>query len=152
MSLKKEILDRLKQYMREKKSEELACVRQIKSEIMKFETSVSKDAEASDEDVMKILNSLAKQHKESIDIYSKNDRKDLLDKEQLELDVIESFLPSKLTGEDLQALVNNVIESTGAQSKKDMGAVMKAARDEIQNKGLSVDGQELAGLVKTKLP
>lgn len=152
MSLKKEILDRLKQYMREKKSEELACVRQIKAEIMKFETSVSKDTEATDEDVLKILNSLAKQHKESIDIYTQNDRQDLLQKEQLELEVIESFLPSKLTGEELEALVSAVIESTGAQSKKDMGTVMKAARDEVQNKGLSVDGQELAGLVKAKLP
>lgn len=137
--------------MREKKSEELACVRQIKSEIMKFETSISKDAEASDEDVLKVLNSLAKQHKESIDIYTKNDRKDLLEKEQLELEVIESFLPSKLTGEELEALVNSVIASTGAQSKKDMGTVMKAVRGEVQNKGLSVDGQELSGFVKAKL-
>ena len=151
MSLKKEILERLKQYMREKKSKELSCVRQIKAEIMKFETSVSKDKEATDEDVMKILNSLAKQHKESIDIYKKNDRTELLEKEQLELEVIESFLPKKLTGDELVALVDAIIEKTAAQTKKDMGAVMKGSREDIQAKGLSVDGQELAELVKSKL-
>ena len=150
MSLKKEILDRLKQYMREKKAEELAVVRQIKSEIMKFETS-SKGVEAEDADVLKVLNSLAKQHKESIDIYTKNNREDLLAKEKLELEVIESFLPSKFTGAELEALVTSVVESTGASTKKDMGTVMKGVREEVTAKGLSVDGQELSELVKSKL-
>jgi len=136
--------------MREKKAEELAVVRQIKSEIMKFETS-SKGVEAEDADVLKVLNSLAKQHKESIDIYTKNNREDLLAKEKLELEVIESFLPSKFTGAELEALVTSVVESTGASTKKDMGTVMKGVREEVTAKGLSVDGQELSELVKSKL-
>lgn len=136
--------------MREKKAEELAVVRQIKSEIMKFETS-SKGVEAGDADVLKVLNSLAKQHKESIDIYTKNNREDLLAKEKLELEVIESFLPSKFTGSELAELVASVVESTGASTKKDMGAVMKGVREVVSAKGLSVDGQELSELVKSKL-
>jgi len=140
----------MKQYMRDKKSAELACVRQIKAEIMKFESN-AKDLEAQDEDIIKILNSLVKQHKESIDIYSKNDRPEQLAQEKLELEVIESFLPAKVTGAELEQLVESAIVKVGAQTKKDMGLVMKAVRDQLQNANKSVDGQELSELAKSRL-
>lgn len=150
MALKDEIKDRLKHYMREKMPTELTVVRQIKTEVMKFETSGS-GAEAQDADVLKILNSLAKQHQESIDIFQKEGRDDLLEKELIELDVIKSFMPANVEGEELEALVDSAITSTGASTKKDMGPVMKAVRDAIAAKQAGVDGKVLSEMVKSKL-
>jgi uncharacterized protein YqeY len=150
MSLKTEIKDRLKTYMREKKTTELTVVRQIKTEIMKHETSGS-NQEASDADVIKILNSLAKQHQESIDIYRQNGREEMLEQEELELEVIRSFLPEEMSDADLAQLVDAAITETGASSKKDMGAVMKAVKAAIDDSGKSADGRKVSDLVKSKL-
>ncbi|MBF0196732.1 MAG: GatB/YqeY domain-containing protein [Planctomycetes bacterium] len=150
MSLKDDIKKRLMQAMKAKNADELTVLRQIKTEVMKFETSGA-DKSASDEDVMKILNSLAKQHQESIDIYKENDRKDLLDKEVVELEIIKSFLPQEINDDDLQVLVEEVISEVGASTKKDMGQVMKRAREIVAEKGLMADGRALSEKVKSLL-
>ena len=150
MALKDEIKDRLKHFMRNKMATELTVVRQIKTEIMKFETNGS-GSEAQDGDVLKILNSLAKQHQESIDIFAKENRTDLLEKERIELDVIKSFMPANIEGEELEELVDATIRSTGAESKKDMGPVMKKVRATIADKNLGVDGKVLSEMIKAKL-
>jgi uncharacterized protein YqeY len=150
MSLKTDIKDRLKTYMREKKQTELAVVRQIKNEIMKLETSGATE-EASDADVTKILNTLAKQHQESIDVYRENDRLDMLEKEEIELTVIRSFLPEEMEDNALNAIVTEAISSTGATSKKDMGAVMKAVKEAVAASGKSADGRKVSEAVKANL-
>lgn len=150
MALKDEIKDRLKHFMRNKMATELTVVRQIKTEITKFETNGT-GAEAQDEDILKILNTLAKQHQESIDIFAKENRTDLLEKEQIELDVIKSFMPANIEGEELERLVDSVILSTGAESKKDMGPVMKEVRSTLASKNLGVDGKVLSTMIKAKL-
>lgn len=150
MSLKKEIYDAIKQNMREKNNEALLALRQIKSEILKIE-STGKDKEASDEEIQKVLKSLAKQHVESIDIYKSNGREEALKQEELELEIIKGFLPEELDTEVLKTLVENAIKETSASSMKDMGAVMKHIRAEIEKKGASVDGKVLSDLVKQGL-
>ena len=150
MSLKNDIKDRLKTYMREKKQTELAVVRQIKNEIMKLETSGT-TTEASDEDITKILNSLAKQHQESIDVYRENGRTEMLEKEEVELVVIRSFLPEEMDDDTLVAIVKDAISSTGATSKKDMGAVMKAVKEAVAASGKSADGRKVSDAVKANL-
>lgn len=150
MSLKTEIKDRMKTYMREKKQTELAVVRQIKTEIMKLETSGGQQ-EANDADVTKILNSLAKQHQESIDIYRENGRQEMLEKEELELTVIRSFLPEEISDTELSELVAQAIADTGASSKKDMGAVMKKSKELVEATGKSADGRKLSETVKNSL-
>lgn len=150
MSLKEAIVKKLKQSMIEKKSVEVTALRQIKTEITKFETSGAQQ-KATDEDVTKILNVLAKQHQESIDIYKANNRNDLLEKEEEELVLIKSFLPQEISAEDLEVIVNDAISETGAESKKDMGKVMQAAKKKVNESGLMVDGKSLSEKVKSKL-
>jgi uncharacterized protein len=150
MALKKEISERMKNYMREKKAMELAVIRQLKTEIMKFETSgASKEAE--DADILKIVNALVKQHQESIDIYEKNDRKDLLEKEVVELEVLKSLLPAELTEAELSVMIETAIQSTGASTPKEMGLVVKAVKDLVSESGKGVDGRVLADMIKKRL-
>jgi uncharacterized protein len=151
MALKDEIKDRIKHYMREKKSAELTVVRQIKGEVMKFETSGS-GVEAQDADVLKIINALVKQHHESISIFKEQSRDDLLAKEVLELEVLQSFLPEALSEEELVAIIDAAISETGAESKKDMGKVMGVAKAKAEETGKGVDGKALADGVKARLP
>lgn len=150
MSLKDEIKDRLKHYMREKMKDELTVVRQIKTEIMKFETSGSGD-EATDADVQKIILALVKQHQESISIYKEQNREDLLAKEELELGVLQSFLPEEMGADELSAIIDQAISDTGASSKKEMGLVMKKARELVEASGKGADGKALADGVKERL-
>lgn len=151
MALKDEIKERIKQYMREKKKDELTVVRQIKTEVMKFETS-GKGDEAQDADVLKIINALVKQHQESISIFKEQDRQDLLAKEELELEVLQSFLPESLSEEELNSIIDAAIAETGAESKKDMGKVMGVAKAKAEATGKGVDGKALADGVKSRLP
>ena len=150
MSLKKEIAERLKNYMREKKTTELAVIRQIKTEIMKYETSGA-GKEAEDADVLKIINALVKQHQESIDVYEKNNRADLLAIEVLELSVLKSLLPAELSEAELCKLIDQAVVQTGASTAKDMGLVVKAVKEKIAEMGKNVDGKVLAENVKKKL-
>lgn len=150
MSLKKEIAERLKLYMREKKTTELAVIRQIKTEIMKYETSGA-GKEAEDADVIKIINALVKQHQESIEIYEKNSRADLLAIEVLELSVLKSLLPAEMSETEICALIDQAIAQTGASSAKEMGAVVKVVKEKIAEMGKNVDGRVLAENVKKKL-
>jgi len=151
MPLKEEIKDRIKQYMREKKVTELTVVRQIKTEIMKFETSGA-GIEAQDSDVLQIIHALVKQHQESISIYREQGRNDLLEKEELELVVLQTFLPESLSPEELDAIIDEAIKETGATSKKDMGKVMGLAKTKAEATGKGVDGKALADRVKARLP
>ena len=136
--------------MREKNNEALLALRQIKSEILKIE-STEKDKSASDDEVQKVLKSLAKQHTESIEIYQKNGRDDAAKQEQLELDLIRSFLPAELDENALLEMVKDAIQETSASSMKDMGGVMKRVREMVSEKGASADGRLLSDLVKQNL-
>jgi uncharacterized protein len=150
MSFKDDLKKKIMQAMRDKNQVELTALRQIKTEVMKVETSGSVK-EIDEEGFTKILNSLAKQHQESIKIYKENDRTDQLEQEELELKVIKSFLPEEIDESEIESIVDSVISETGASTKKDMGAVMKGVRDIIAAKNLMVDGKKLSDCVKSKL-
>lgn len=150
MSVKDEVKKRLMQAMREKNQIEVTALRQIKTEIMKVETSGAAK-EISEEDFIKLLNSLAKQHQESIEVYKANNRTEQLEQEEKELEVIKSFLPAEIEDAKLEEIVKAAIESTGATSKKDMGGVMKKVKEDIDALGLMADGKKLADCVKGNL-
>ena len=117
---------------------------------MKYETSGA-GKEAEDGDIIKIINALVKQHQESIEIYEKNSRADLLAIEVLELSVLKSLLPAELSEAELFKLIDQAIAQTGATSAKEMGAVVKAVKEKIAELGQNVDGRALADGVKKKL-
>jgi len=101
-----------------------------------------------DRDVMSIIAKQIKQHKDSIEGFTKGNRQDLVDKERAELTILESYMPKMLSADELKVIVKSAIEKVGAKGKADMGKVMKAAMEE--SKG-AADGKMLSQMVSEEL-
>jgi uncharacterized protein len=110
---------------------------------------IEKGGELDDDEMQKLLRSLVKQRRDSIEQYQKAGRQDLVDKEQAEIVVIESYLPQPATEEEIQQAVAAAITETGASSMKDMGKVMKATQSALAGK--NADGKLVSEIVKSKL-
>lgn len=148
MSLKETITADMTAAMKAKDADRTSALRMVRAAILNREKDGGGTA-ITDDDVLKILNSLVKQRKDSIEQFTKAGRTDLADKEQTELAVIEAYLPKGASAEELEQAVAAAIASTGATSMREMGAVMKAAQANLAGK--SVDGRALSELVKAKL-
>jgi len=96
-----------------------------------------------------LLRSLVKQRRDSVEQYQKGGRQDLVEKEQAEIAVIESYLPQGASQAEIEQAVSKAINETGATSMKDMGAVMKAAMTRLAGK--NADGRMVSETVKSKL-
>ena len=138
MSLKETIETEYKNALKAKDKSKISTYRLILSSIKDLDIlnrSGPNKKETDDEDIKKLLKKMVKQRAESIDIYKKNNRSDLLEVEQSEYDIISSFLPKQLSEEDTKKICEETISSLGASSIKDMGKVMgelkKKYADEI---------------------
>lgn len=148
MGLFDKINDEIKVAMKAREKEKLEALRNIKKEMIEARASKGAGAELSDDEVLKIISKLAKQGGDSAELYKKQGREDLYSQEMAQVNVYESFLPSKLSDEELTAAVRSLIIKTGACSMKDMGKVMGAASKELAGKA---DGKEIAAKVKNML-
>ena len=144
MAIKETIEKQIKEAMLAKQAVRLKALRQIKSEILKLETS---GKPYTDQDEMAMLKRLVKQHHESIEAFEKGNRPQQVAEEKEELTVIESFLPAQVSHEELERVVKKAIAETGATSAKDMGKVMK----HLQAKGVAADGKTMSEIVKKAL-
>ena len=138
MSLKQTIENEYKNALKSKDKNKISTYRLILSSIKDLEIvnrSGPNKKETDDEDIKKLLKKMVKQRAESIDIYKKNNRTDLLEVEQNEYDILTSFLPKQLSEEEAKKICIDVISKIGANSLKDMGKVMgelkKTHADEI---------------------
>ena len=138
MSLKEAIETEYKNALKSKDKAKISTYRLILSSVKDLDIlnrSGPDKKETDDEDIKKLLKKMVKQRAESIDIYKKNNRSDLLEVEQNEFNIISSFLPKQLNDEDTKKICEEVISSIGASSIKDMGKVMgelkKKHADEI---------------------
>ena len=101
-----------------------------------------------DSEVMKVLQTAAKQHKESIKLYKQGERSDLVDQETAELNIVEAYLPSMMTEDEIKSIISSVIEQTGASSMADFGKVMP----QVMKKGAGkIDGGVAQNLLKELL-
>tara|TARA_B100000674_G_scaffold193165_1_gene157251 strand:+ start:1258 stop:1695 length:438 start_codon:yes stop_codon:yes gene_type:complete len=144
MQLKNTIDIQIKESMLNKNKSRLIALRAIKSAILLSE----KSGEGVDLDEIKLLMKLIKQRKDSLKLYLEQNRQDLANTEQVEIDIIEEFLPKQLTDEDLEKEIEIIIKEIGAESMKDMGKVMESANKKLSGKA---DSSRIAGLVKSKL-
>ena len=144
MKLKNKIDIQIKESMLNKNKSRLIALRAIKSAILLSE----KSGEKADLDEIKLLMKLIKQRKDSLKLYHEQNRQDLADKEQIEIDIIEEFLPKQLSDEDLEKEIEIIIKEVRAESMKDMGKVMASANKKLSGKA---DSSRVAGLVKSKL-
>ncbi len=127
MSLKDKINNNYQNSLKTKDKAEISTYRLILSGIKDLDISNRSGPnkkETDDEDIKKLLKKMIKQRVESIDIYKKNNRKDLLEVEQKEYDILSSFLPKQLTEEETKKICSELVSSLGASSIKDMGKVM----------------------------
>ena len=138
MALKETIETEYKNALKAKEKTKISTYRLILSSIKDIDIvnrSGPNKKDTDDEDIKKLLKKMVKQRAESIDIYKKNNRTDLLEVEQNELDILSSFLPKQLGEEETKRLCGEVIAKLGASSVKDMGKVMgelkKTHADEI---------------------
>jgi hypothetical protein len=122
-------------------------IRMIKAAVLNKEVEMKKDLD--DAEMSRIMTTMIKQRKESVEQYEKGQRAELAAKERQEISIIEAYLPKALSPEELDRTVDAVIRETGAGSAKDMGAVMKAVMARLA--GQPVDGKQVSDLVRSKL-
>jgi hypothetical protein len=125
----------------------LDALRMIKAALMKHKVDTMKPADEQAE--LQILTTLIKQRRESADIFRKNNRPELADKEEAELKLIESYMPAAPTDEEVEAAISSAMSESGSASLKQMGVVMKAAQAKLAGK--RVDGKALSERVRSKL-
>jgi uncharacterized protein YqeY len=124
-----------------------STLRMVKAAMMNRQ--IEKGSELDDDDMQKLLRSLVKQRRDSIEQYDKAGRAELVAKEQAEIEIIETYLPQAASREEIEQAVMAAIAETGASSTKDMGKVMKSAQAALAGK--NADGRTVSEIVKTKL-
>src|SRR5215467_14532682 len=147
MSLSEQIVKDLTASMKAQDAQRTSTLRMVKAAMMN--RKIEKGAELDDDEMQKLLRSLVKQRRDSIEQYEKAGRQELVNKEQAEIDVIEAYLPQAASAAEIEAAVAAAITETGATSIKDMGRVMKAAQAALAGK--NADGKLVADTVKLKL-
>jgi uncharacterized protein len=147
MSLKQRLISDLTISMKAQDAPRTSTLRMVKAAMMNRE--IEKGGELDDEEMLKLLRSLVKQRRDSVEQYEKGGRKDLADKENAEIGIIEVYLPQAASQEEIAAAVSTAIAETGAGSMKDMGRVMKTVQAAM--KGKNADGRILSEIVKAKL-
>ena len=147
MSLKQQIISDLTTSMKAKDAQRTSTLRMVKAAVMNRE--IEKGGEMDDEEMGKLLRTLVKQRRDSVEQYENGGRQDLADKEKTEIEVIEAYLPQAASAEEIEAAVTAAVAETGASSIKDMGKVMKAAQAALAGK--NADGRTVSEMVKAKL-
>ena len=133
MTLKEQLQQDLITSMKAKDEVTTGTIRLIKAAILRLETAGEKKV-ATDEDVIQIIGKEMKQRKDSIEQFEKGNRPELAEKEKLEMAVLEKYLPAQLSEEEIRNIVAEVIASTGATGKSDLGKVMGALMPRTKGK------------------
>ena len=147
MSLKQQIIADLTASMKAQDAPRTSTLRMVKAAVMNRE--IEKGSELDDDEMTKLLRSLVKQRRDSVEQYEKGGRPELADKEKTEIEVIEAYLPQAASREEIDIAVAATIAETGASSMKDMGRVMKAVQTALSGK--NADGRTVSEIVKAKL-
>ena len=151
MNLREKIETDYKSALKAKDKNKISTYRLILSGIKDLDInnrSQTEKKETNDEDIKKLLKKMIKQRSESIEMYKKNNRSDLQDVEEKEVDIISQYLPQQLSDEDTKKLCSEIISSTGASSLKDMGKVMGALK---KNNADSIDFSKAGAIIKDLL-
>lgn len=144
--LKEKLLEDMKISMRDKNVIRKNVIQMVRAAILQVEKD--KQIELDDAQIIEIIAKESKKEKDSLPDYEKSGRQDLINDIKEEIEILAEYLPKPLTREEIQKIVEEVIISTGASSMKDMGIVMKEAKNKI---GPAADGKIINEIVKEKL-
>ncbi len=145
-TLKSDLTDAMKAAMRAKEKERLVVIRGVLAAIKQRE--IDEQIELDDIQVLAVLDKLVKQRKDSAQQFRDADRIDLAEKEEMEMKVLQEFLPAALSAEEIARLIDDAVSSTGAQSMKDMGKVMGLIKPQVQGRA---DMSQVSALIKQRL-
>ncbi len=146
MSLEKKIEEKLNESLKNKDKSIFPTLRLIISAIKDYKiASKAKEQTLKDQEIIQILKKMTKQRNDSCEAYKKAGRDDLLEKEKMEISIINNFLPKQMSEEESKALCKKIIEQIGAKSVKDMGKVMGALKKDY---GDVLDFSKVSGLIK----
>lgn len=148
MSLELKINEQIKEAMLAKDKVRLESIRAIKAAILLAKTAEGGTGEVTDADIVKMIQKMVKQRRESAEIYKQQNRPELAENELAEISYMEVFLPKQLSGEELEAALKAIIERVGAKQASEMGKVMGVASKELT--GLA-DGRVISETVKKLL-
>jgi len=147
MSLHDRLTEDLKLAMKSRDQLRMDVIRMIKAAVLNKEVELKRDLD--DAEMSRVMTSLIKQRRESVEQFEKAQRTELAKKERAEIAIIETYLPQALSPQELETIVVSVITETGARTLKDMGTVMKTVMARLA--GQTVDGKQISDLVKHKL-
>lgn len=147
MSLKQQIIADLTASMKAQDSARTSTLRMVKAGIVNRE--IEKGGELDEDEMAKLLRSMVKQRRDSVEQFEKGGRPELVAKEQAEISVIEAYLPQAASQAEIEQAVAAAVAETGAASMKDMGKVMKAVQAALAGK--NADGRTVSETVKAKL-
>ena len=143
--LKEKLLEDLKNSMKEKNINRKNVVQMVRAAILQKEKD--NNIELNDEQIMEIISKECKKREDSLEEYKKADRADLINQIEEEINVLKEYLPQKMEKSEIEKIVKEIIEETGASSMKDMGKVMKLAKEKC---GLSADGRDINQIAQDK--
>lgn len=141
--LKEKLMEDLKEAMKEKEILRKNVVQMIRASILQVEKD--KQIELNDDQILEIIAKEAKKRKESLADYEKSGREDLINQIKEEIKIINKYLPEQMGKEEIEKIVEDIIKETGATSIKEMGKVMKIAKERI---GTRADGKDISDAVK----
>ena len=150
MSIKEQIFTDLKEAMKAKDQDRLRVLRSLKAKLMEKEIAERQggEAELSDEQALQVLTKAAKQRKESIAQFTDGGREDLVANEEMELEIIEEYLPEMMSEDEVREVVKDKIAAMGASGPQDMGKVMGPIMGQLKGKA---DGSLVSSIVKEEL-
>lgn len=150
MALKDQIMTDLKEAMKQKDADRLRVLRSLKSKLLEKEISERQggEGELNEEQALEVLMKAAKQRKESIEQFEEGDREDLAEKERNELEIIESYLPERLSEDEIREVARQKIDELGAEDMSDMGRLMGAMMQELKGQA---EGSKVSKVVKEEL-
>jgi len=133
--------------MKAQDKDRLSTIRMLQSAVKNEQ--INAGHELSDEEAMSVIRKAVKQRQDSVEQYTKGNRPELAAKEQAEIDVLKTYLPPELSDDEIESGIREIVASTGAQSKKDMGKVMKEATARYKGRA---DGKKIQEIVSRLLP
>ena len=146
MSLKEKITADMQDAMRSKESEKLNAIRLLQSSIKQKEVDDRVDID--DESILSIIEKMLKQRRDSIEAFKKANRNDLVDKEEFEVKILQTYMPEPLSAEEVEKEIDDAIKSTDAKSLKDMGSIMGLVKAKVSGRA---NMAEVSKKIKEKL-
>lgn len=147
MTLKERLLNDFKDAMRDKDTIRKDCIQMIRAAILKIEKD--KHITLDDEGIAEVLAKELKSARDTLTEFEKSDREDLINKVKTEIEIIQQYLPEQLTEEQVEVIVKDAIQETGALSAKDMGKIMKVVMPKVKGRA---DGNLVNAIAKKLLP